>query len=196
MSRHRPVIVAFSVFAILFLTGFVPLTAQRAASVFDAIIHRVHHAVGGFNPQESFEGDFNNDGHQDILVTSDNAICVVLPQQRVGGLALTSTINPQYGPMKCAIGEFNGDGKIDLVVALGWYYYLEVYTGNGNGTFSYSKRTTNSPPVSWMSSPAISTVMATRTSAQAVLTITCQCSLIPVPGHSARPFSPTWGRTP
>ena len=41
-------------------------------------------------------------------------------------------------PSAIAVGDFNGDGKLDLAVAMYGNNDVYIYTGNGNGTFSYA----------------------------------------------------------
>jgi hypothetical protein len=46
--------------------------------------------------------------------------------------------SPTYGPSALGIGDFNGDGKLDVVVAgqFGGISQVEVLLGNGDGTFT------------------------------------------------------------
>jgi uncharacterized repeat protein (TIGR01451 family) len=57
-----------------------------------------------------------------------------------------STANVNIAPTSVAVGDFNGDGKADLV-AVGYANLIEVALGNGDGTFR-SPITTIAPPVS------------------------------------------------
>ena len=41
-------------------------------------------------------------------------------------------------PSAIAVGDFNGDGKLDLAVAMYGNNDVYIYTGNGDGTFSYA----------------------------------------------------------
>jgi hypothetical protein len=40
-------------------------------------------------------------------------------------------------PVAVAVGDFNGDGKPDLAVAMQGNNDVYIYTGNGDGTFQY-----------------------------------------------------------
>src|SRR5258708_32329406 len=46
----------------------------------------------------------------------------------------TATSNPTFGAVAVATGDFNGDGKLD-VVNIDYGSSLNVMLGNGNGTF-------------------------------------------------------------
>jgi len=82
-------------------------------------------------------GDFNNDGIPDIIVAvfGNNSPAVSVFLGKGDG-----TFQPSLGSGSdifaeaMAVGDFNGDGKLD--VALGGDNSLEVLLGNGDGTFS------------------------------------------------------------
>jgi hypothetical protein len=84
-------------------------------------------------------GDFNNDGHQDLVVlangfTQPNPIYVFLGKgdrtfQGPKQFWSSSTV-----PMAIASGDFNHDGRLDLVVAVN-PNGIAVMLGNGDGTF-------------------------------------------------------------
>jgi hypothetical protein len=97
-------------------------------------------------------GDFNGDGKLDIVATNGSSVSVLLgngdgtfqPAQTYGlpdegGLVQT--------PLSLAVGDLNGDGKLDLVVTGTTQYlgygsappganYVNVLLGNGDGTFT------------------------------------------------------------
>ena len=80
--------------------------------------------------------DFNGDGEKDIAVAAfDNTIHVVLGNgdgtfqqaSRFGGWKST------YYPTSVVVGDFNGDGRIDL--ACSYSTSVSILFGNGDGTF-------------------------------------------------------------
>ena len=74
----------------------------------------------------ALHGDLNNDGYEDLVIsTKSGATRVYLSKGNGSYTALAASISasPQL------LGDFNGDGKLDLIA--GNYMYL----GNGNGTF-------------------------------------------------------------
>jgi hypothetical protein len=107
----------------------------------------VRYAVG-WNPSSIVVGDFNGDGIPDLAVPSFGVTATF------GGSSIVSillgngdgTFQPHIDtgvggilPQSIALGDFNGDGKLDLSVV---YYstdysqtFLAVLLGNGDGTF-------------------------------------------------------------
>ena len=92
-------------------------------------------------------GDFNGDGRED-LVASD-----VSNGSAQNGLLFLSTGDGTYGaPVrlpqpdssgKFAIGDFNQDGKLDFVASGSSGTQMNVYLGNGDGTFQPARTTSD-----------------------------------------------------
>lgn len=90
-------------------------------------------------------GDFNGDGKLDLAVTkipSGNTSGVVSVYLGNGDGTLQSPINSSSGngPGNAAAGDFNKDGKLDLVIVnfVGGAtneFFISVLLGNGDGTF-------------------------------------------------------------
>jgi FG-GAP-like repeat/Protein of unknown function (DUF1573) len=89
-------------------------------------------------------GDFNGDHKVDLLVTYSSGSCgyVSIFLGNGDGTFQQTPINTStlYNPAATGIGDFNGDGKLDLAVAeqFGMISQVEILLGNGNGTFSSS----------------------------------------------------------
>ncbi|MFL6527026.1 MAG: FG-GAP repeat domain-containing protein, partial [Chthoniobacterales bacterium] len=104
----------------------------------------------GTNPTAVAVADVNGDKKPDIIVTNlaDNTVAVLLNQSTPGNLAFAAPVNYAVAtyPDSVVAGDFNHDGKVDLVVLgagnffasddSGKHTRLSVLLGNGDGTFA------------------------------------------------------------
>lgn len=87
-------------------------------------------------------GDFNGDQKLDLLVTYSSGDCpyVSIFLGNGDGTFQQTPINtsPSYSPAAIGIGDFNGDGKLDLAVAeqFGTISQVEILLGDGSGSFT------------------------------------------------------------
>ena len=96
-------------------------------------------ASGGTHPDGLVVADFNGDGRPDIAVSNldTNTIAVYL-NNGAGGFRSpkVTTVQIDNGLGAMAVGDFNEDGKADLVVAtIAGSQASIVLLGNGDGTF-------------------------------------------------------------
>lgn len=88
-------------------------------------------------------GDFNGDGKPDVALgsgTGNNGYVTILLGKGDGTFTLSQIIDVSSGggPVAGAVGDFNGDGKLDLAfIDTGVSpAVVRIYLGNGDGTFA------------------------------------------------------------
>jgi subtilisin-like proprotein convertase family protein len=97
-------------------------------------------AVGTY-PLSVAVGDFNSDGKPDLTTANASvgtSTVTVLMGNGLGGFspASGSPFSVGSGPRSVAVGDFNGDGRLDLTTANNSAYNVTVLLGNGSGGFS------------------------------------------------------------
>jgi len=111
----------------------IPTDLPSTAWVGNLLLGSIHPAIA----------DFNHDGHLDIAVPTFDFVSggwYLLLGKGNGSFQTPSALSfPGSVPLSLAAGDFNGDGKPDLVTVV---YdsvgdpYLDFAAGNGNGTFA------------------------------------------------------------
>lgn len=101
-----------------------------------------------YNTSALAVADVNGDGKPDLLVTSqfadpdrtqDGAVTVFLGNGD-GSFGIGQSYDAgSPSAWATAVGDLNGDGKLDLAVATS--YYLEILLGNGDGSFEMAQNT-------------------------------------------------------
>lgn len=129
-------------------------TGQGFAPRFDGPVRKVGHTIEQRNADIArvMYGDFNGDGKTDILAVEGEYSCAAMnlylsqgtsfsapipgPQRcvgRWGGLAPITT--PGVDLARIKLGDFNGDGRMDVAAIEGWGNALQasIYLSNGAG---------------------------------------------------------------
>ncbi|QUP56489.1 hypothetical protein GO998_22665 (plasmid) [Ralstonia syzygii] len=87
-------------------------------------------------------GDFNGDGRADIVHVVDGSDYVNVWLSNGDGTFSVSSFSPWSGYAMpnglWLVGDFNGDGRADIVHVVDGADYVNIWTSNGDGTFSVS----------------------------------------------------------
>jgi hypothetical protein len=92
----------------------------------------------GTGPAAIASGDFNNDGNEDLVFGANPNGPPTRLQLNLGNGDGTFRKGLQFGhfeniwPLNIVVGDFNGDGNLDLIASANELY---VFLGNGHGTF-------------------------------------------------------------
>jgi hypothetical protein len=125
------------------------LTFDKAASTLEALdrdergVYRRRQALPlpGFKFERIDAGDFNGDGHQDLVLVGSDAMAILVRGRENAGFVEAAQFDPagpelsteearRFGaPDLLAVGDLNHDGRRDLVVATEPGYYLNFLPG-------------------------------------------------------------------
>jgi hypothetical protein len=133
-------------------------TVNILLGIGDGTFQAVQYYDASIDPFSLAVGDFNGDGHPDLAVVGyrvvggndDSRVSILLG---VGDPTFQAAQSYTVGiePFSLAVGDFNGDGFLDLVVADANVWLM---SGNGDGTFQAAQEFF-ATPFGWASSVAV-----------------------------------------
>src|SRR5260221_11705864 len=138
MGGHRLTLGSVALFSMLVLGGRTQLAAVSAVPTLSVVRSAT---IAGPN----FVADFNGDGLPDVAGNAPVAPGANVSKVRValgtGGAGFHTEIDTTFDGYVMGVGDVNGDGKLDLLVASFGNAddFLAVLPGNGDGTFGAFK---------------------------------------------------------
>jgi len=136
MKRASRIVISGLAFAAIALAMKLPPDPSSALEAIDQLVIPVGQAPGSIAVT-----DVNHDGKPDILVTNTGSqTLTVLLGDGKGHFHSPpgAPIPTGAGPNDIAVGDFNGDGKVDVVIPNTGTPYLTVLLGDGQGGFKPS----------------------------------------------------------
>jgi hypothetical protein len=121
---------------------------ENSISVFlgngDGTFQSAKNTTVGLFPSPIAVGDFNGDGAFDLAFQNEgnsgrNSNVTVLLGNGDGTFRTGQNLAVGYVNVAPAVGDFNGDGKLDLAIASPTTSSINVFLGNGDGTFQTAK---------------------------------------------------------
>jgi hypothetical protein len=98
----------------------------------------------GINCLSTKVSDFNNDGKPDIAICGKDSMVSILFGIGKGQFSSPYYLSTQKNPNTLLINDINNDGENDIIVSNSSNKYLDIFLGNGDGSFINTTYSINS----------------------------------------------------
>src|ERR1700720_435607 len=144
--------IILAIFALQLTTLRCHAQSQRPSCASEALSFRAPvHLPVGTHPMNVMIADIDKDGKRDIIVANgDNGNFSVYLGDGKGGFpqAKGSPFPAGPNPNDVALGDFNGDGNLDVAIANPGVKLVTLLLGDGKGEFSFARGSPFSVPSS------------------------------------------------
>src|SRR3954468_8593760 len=92
-------------------------------------------------PSSAITGDFDKDRRPDFAVAEAGNMLTIYMNIGTGKFSKKAqyAIVSNDNPIRIDTADVNGDGKLDIVIGKQFVPEFEIWNGNGDGTFTFSK---------------------------------------------------------
>jgi hypothetical protein len=92
----------------------------------------------GLTPRTMVGGDFNNDGHPDLIVGNEDGTLILFSGDGTGSFNSVHEITRLNSAASIAVADFNNDGILDIAVSDWRMSSVTVLLGAGKGSFGHA----------------------------------------------------------
>ena len=139
-GTYRLGLIGLGILALSLLAALLPVAISFAQGVSFGSATNYPVAAGGWNPHSVAVGDVNGDGKLDLAVADNNGNTLGQVSIFLGNgdssFGAATNFAAQGGPVSVAMGDLNGDSKLDLAVVNHSSHSVSILLGVGDGSFS------------------------------------------------------------
>ena len=138
-STYRLGLIGLGILALSLLAALHPVAISFAQAVSFGTATNFSASAVGWNPYSVAVGDVNGDGKLDLAVANNSgntpSTVSILLGNGDGTFRAPTDFAAQIGPVSVAMGDLNGDSKLDLAVVNHTSHSVSILLGVGGGSF-------------------------------------------------------------